>query len=165
MDVWPTHGMENVFRLPRRLVLVDQENLSGTSPRNLDSVLVRDLAHATVVAVGRRPGDTIVVAANHRWTNDARPVWRGADCRPAGGRDGADEALCQLATDDLLGRFTQLWIVSGDHMFADPARRARRLGLHVTVMSRRRSLARQLRLSADSVKLFSWAMPHPPVAA
>ena len=140
----------------RRLVLVDQENLCGGPPKKLPEAGVRLLAAATQGVVGRRRGDHVIVAANPAWRKPITDSWSDADHRFRGGPDGADIELCEQATTEMLQRFVELWIVSGDRRLAQPALAARRMGLHVTVVSRPDSLAHDLRLAATRVLPFKW---------
>jgi hypothetical protein len=144
-----------------RLVLVDIENMAGCSPRELTTDQIANLVRATRRAVGRFAGDVVLVACNPAWLFAVRRSWPEAIHRAAGGPDGADIALCQAATPAVLRRFSSLCVVSGDGRLACPARRARSLGLRVTVISRRRSLSRGLRDVAHRVLRFDWHATAP----
>lgn len=137
----------------RRLVLVDLENLSGVSPRWLSRSDIEALAASTRRLVSMRTGNDVIVATNPAWRRPVERVWSGADLRFRGGPDGADIALCSAATDDRLRAARELWILSGDGRFAEPARRARRLGLRIVVTCLNGSLARKLKREAHAVQV------------
>lgn len=139
-----------------RLVLVDIENMAGCSPRDLTLEQIANLVGATRKAVGAFAGDVVLVACNPAWLFAVKRSWPEAVHRAAGGPDGADIALCQAATPTVLRRFSSLCVVSGDGRLAGPAHQARKLGLSVTVISRRRSLSRRLRDVAHRVLRFNW---------
>jgi len=68
------------------------------------------------------------------------------------GPDGADLALLDvLRHENVATRFTQVAIGSGDHLFAEEAARLAAQGVWVTVVSRQRSLSRQLALAVREV--------------
>jgi hypothetical protein len=56
-----------------------------------------------------------------------------------------------LRHENIAERFTQVAIGSGDHLFAEEAARLAAQGVWVTVVSRPRSLSRQLELAAREV--------------
>ncbi len=143
----------------RRLVLVDIENLSGRSPRLMSAEHIADLITQARRSTSPTADDVVLVACNPAWRFSVRGAWPDAMHRSAGGPDGADLALCDAATSSVLVRFEALWIVSGDGRLAEPARRARDMGLPVTVLSRRRSLSMSLRRVADRVVGFHWRPP------
>lgn len=141
----------------RRYVLCDIENLTNGAKASRDEVrqlwetLTRQEPRITPhdhVVVGSARG----VARKYRPTlNDANITWvLGADAP-----DAADHALL-AATDvrHLARHYDELLILSGDHAFADLARRARAAGLTVHVVTtqhpqQRLTLSRDLAAAAN----------------
>ena len=71
------------------------------------------------------------------------------------GANGADEALLEaLSAREITSRFSEVVIGSGDHIFTDVGAWLSRKGLKVTVVSRRGSLARSLKMVAGRVIYF-----------
>lgn len=121
----------------RRYVLLDIENLTlgaAWSPGSVAEVwrVLREQAP------GIAPHDHVVVGAGRGFARRYRAAIQGPNVRwvvGANGPDGADRAL--LAAVDLYAvarAYDELVIGSGDHAFADVARRARALGLTVQVI-------------------------------
>ena len=121
----------------RRYVLLDIENTTQGAARS-----AADVAEVWRVlreqAPGIAPHDHVVVGAGRGFARRYRAAIQGPNVRwvvGANGPDGADRAL--LAAIDLYAvarRYDELVIASGDHAFADVARRARALGLSVQVI-------------------------------
>jgi hypothetical protein len=143
---------------PRRLHLIDAENLIGSCQPTYDEVMVCRERYAQLV----RPGawDQCVVASSHRaapavgfgWP-DARRLWRS-------GQDGADLALLDvLENENVCARYDRLVLASGDGIFAEAVSRVGAKGLHVTVVANRRSLARRLLMAASSFIDFEAPLP------
>ena len=121
----------------RRYVLLDIENLTLGAARSAAAVaeVWRVLREQ---APGIAPHDHVVVGAGRGFARRYRAAIQGPNVRwvvGADGPDGADRAL--LAAIDLFAvarEYDELVIGSGDHVFADVARRARALGLTVQVI-------------------------------
>lgn len=122
----------------RRYFLVDIENLThGAKGTRSDAAKLWDVL--TQQAPGIAPLDHVVIGAARNVVRKYRATITGANIKwvtGANAPDGADRAL--LAAIDLyrVARdFEELVIVSGDHAFADVARRAQKLGLTVHVVT------------------------------
>lgn len=156
-------GGEELRRLPsRKFVLLDLENLlfGKHDLRIPDQIAARPNAqNVLALAQARRPTDMVVVGCNPKLAFVARDLFPTARIVTAGGKDGADVALLN-AVDlaHLRGRFSELCIVSGDHIFAPLARDARRNGLGVRVVGPKHGLSSDLRVCADTALL----LPEPP---
>jgi hypothetical protein len=155
----------------RRYVLVDIENPTGGA-----RVSCEQAAMLWAVLAQQAPGittrDHVVVGAARMVVRKYRAAIDGPNVKwvvAADVPDGADRAL--LAAVDLrrvARNFDELVIVSGDHAFADLARRAKALGLSVHVVTaeqhgwRRSSLSRELSAVADTRSLVRFAprTPH-----
>lgn len=142
----------------RRYILFDVEN-----PTCGAKATCEELAEFWAILKQQAPGvvahDHVVVGASRSVVRKYRGVIHGANVRwvvGADAPDGADRAL--LAAIDLrrVARdYDELVIVSGDHVFADLARRAKMLGLTVQVVSaqhpdQRSMLSRELAAAADT---------------
>lgn len=121
----------------RRYVLVDIENL--TDGAKATRAEVQGLwAVLREQAPGISPRDHVVIGAGRGVARRYEPLIQGENVRWVVGDqavDGADEAL--LAAVDLHAvarQYDELVIASGDHVFADLARRATALGLTVQVV-------------------------------
>lgn len=139
-------------RSQRTLHLVDVENLEGCAEfSELDAAAT---AAAYMAAVQVRVGDVIIIASSHHsaaaawygWPHNARRLVRS-------GVDGADRALLEvLAKEHVQDRFARVVIGSGDHIFAVPARALVAQGVAVTVVTRGRSLARELAVAVSDIR-------------
>lgn len=164
IDAWPTPDeapTSPVGSRARRYVLLDIENLTRGARATPEQV-----AALWGTMRGQAPGiaarDHVVVGAARAVVRKYRPVIHGANVKwvvGADAPDGADHAL--LAAIDLrrVARdFDELVIVSGDHAFADLARRAKSRGLTVHVVTTeqpgpRAALSRDLATVADTRSL------------
>lgn len=141
----------------RRYVLVDVENPTCGAKATTGQVAAFWTVFTQQVP-GVAPNDHVVVGAGRGVARRYRAAIHGANVKWVVGADtpdGADRAL--LAAIDLrrVARdFDELVIVSGDHAFADLARRARGLGLTVQVVTaehpeQRSMLSRELAAAAN----------------
>jgi hypothetical protein len=135
----------------RTSILLDTENLHGGTDATPADVAKLVEAVLNMTRVPRATPFTLgascqsMLLANGYAAPGARLVWLP-------GRDGADKALLNvLDGEDLWRRFATIVIGSGDGIFAPAARRLRLHGVHVTVVSRRESLSRDLARAASSI--------------
>jgi hypothetical protein len=78
---------------------------------------------------------------------------------PRSGPDGADHALLDvLSGENIVDRFPHVVLVSGDGIFSEPIAEIGREGVRTTIVARRRSLSRRLRMAAHEVLY----LPDPP---
>lgn len=135
----------------RKVVLVDLENmLFGQHETPLEVVEHRS-AQILSLAEARRPTDQVIVGCNPQLAFIARELFPNARLVTGTGKDGADLAL--LATVDpehIAQRFSELCIVSGDHVFSVLAHDARIAGLGVRVVAPHAGLSTSLRLQANT---------------
>ena len=142
----------------RRYVLVDVENPTRGARATAQEVAAF-WAILKQQAPGIAPHDHVVVGAARAVVRKYRAAICGANVKwvvGADAPDGADRAL--LAAIDLhrvAQAFDELVIVSGDHAFADLARRAKSHGLTVHVVTtehpeQRSMLSRELATVADT---------------
>jgi hypothetical protein len=155
-DTNPQHAGERRRFPARRLHLVDIENLAGDSRPSLSQVRQALGLYADRLAFGAM--DQVEVASSHRTLLNAALGWPHAHYRIRSGPDGADLALLDvLRHENVATRFTHVAIGSGDHLFAEAAAHLAAQGVWVTVVSRQRSLSRQLALAAREVVLLDAA--------
>lgn|GEM_PF-831706 len=142
----------------RRYVLLDIENPTRGAKATCEEVAVfwNILKQQ---APGIAPHDHVVVGASRLVVRKYRAAIHGTNVKwvvGADAPDGADRAL--LAAIDLRRvafQYDELVIVSGDHAFADLARRAKRADLSVQVVTtehpeQRSMLSRELAAAADT---------------
>lgn len=134
----------------RVLHLIDIENLVGTPLPAVGEVRETRVRYGDRVGIGH--ADLVVIACNHKALLSVALGWPGARYRVRSGPDGADLELIDVIEHERVAeRFARVVIGSGDGRFADSTARLEQLGCPVTVVSRRRSLARRLRLAASDL--------------
>lgn len=142
----------------RRYILFDVENPTCGAKATCEE-LAEFWGILTQQAPGIAPRDHVVVGASRSVVRKYRAAIHGPNIKwvvGANAADGADRAL--LAAIDLrrvAREYDELVIVSGDWRFADLARRARRAGLSVQVVTaehpeQRSMLSRELAAAADT---------------
>lgn len=157
----------------RRYVLWDVENSTHGAKATVDQ-LVELWGRLRAQAPRISPHDHVVVGAARRVVRKYRAAIHEPNVRwvvGADAPDGADRAL--LAAIDLhrVARdYDQLVIISGDHAFADLARRAKQHGLTVHVVTiehpeQRTTLSRELAAAADTRTVIRPQPPQPVAAA
>lgn len=134
----------------RTLHLVDIENLAGTGlPAEWEVAVIRQ---AYALRVGVAEADQVVIGCNHHALASAGFGWPGARYLVRSGPNGADiELLGVISAENVAARFTHIVIGSGDGAFTSAVAGLAAAGPEVTVVSRRTSLARTLRLAAQHV--------------
>jgi hypothetical protein len=139
------------YRYPaRRLHLIDIENLAGAALPTLGQVRQTLGLYTSCLAFGAM--DQVEVGSSHLALLNAALGWPNAHYRIQSGPDGADLALLDvLRHEHVAGRFTQVAIGSGDHLFAEEAASLAAQGVWVTVISRRRGLSPWLAEAAREV--------------
>jgi hypothetical protein len=140
----------------RTLHLVDLDNLVG-GPRHAD--LVDDVIGQYAGLAGIKAGDHLVVGADASLAGSAAfrvPV--GTRFLVGRGPDGADRRLLEAATAEHISRrYGRLVVGSGDHAFEGLLRSVSGYGIPVMVIARAMSMARCVRLAADSYRLLRTA--------
>ncbi|MBG0830366.1 NYN domain-containing protein [Planomonospora sp. ID67723] len=134
----------------RSVHLLDVENLVGAPrPATSDVVTMMDHYRKRVPASGM---DQYVAAVNHGALVTVGLALAGIQILVRSGRDGADEALCEVIRfDHLDDRFERVIIGSGDGIFTELADWLRRRGVQVVVVSRPDALSYRLRRTAGQV--------------
>lgn len=138
-------------RGPRRLVIVDVENVAGGALRTpaMATWARRVVDRAASVA----PGEQVIVGVG---TKDglfhAKRAWPKARVVVRLGQDGADRALLEvLGSESVADRFGALSIVSGDGIFAEAASALSGQGVDVTAFGWSEGMSKRLRLAAERV--------------
>jgi hypothetical protein len=132
------------WRFPTRaLHVVDIENLAGAAVPTLELVTEVQDRYLSCLAFGA--DDQVVLAASHLGLLNAGLGWPHARYRVRSGKDGADlELIDVLEHENVAARFSHVVIGSGDGMFGHAAQGLADRGVHITVVSRRGSLAHNL---------------------
>lgn len=134
----------------RKLVFVDIENYAGAPV--LDQKQVAEVRGSLTELIGITPSDLVVVATSHtsNFVN-AQMAWRGPRHVGKWGHDGADLALIETMKQYDLATFSEVYVVTGDGIFADAVDEIAAAGNIVTVVSRIGALSRKLKNVAPRV--------------
>jgi len=140
------------FFVDRKIYLTDIENVVGGIPKSREQVAWAEEALAQTIAP--RPGDQLVIGVSHASLLAAGTGWVGPRrvLKPRSGPDGADHALLDvLREENITARFPHVVLVSGDGIFSESIAAIGRVGVRTTVVARRGSLSRRLRIAAHEV--------------
>ena len=134
----------------RKLVFVDIENYAGEPM--LSQEVVGKARESLTGLIGITANDLVVVATSHtaNFVN-AQLAWRGPRHVGKWGHDGADLALIETMGQYDLGSFSEIYVVTGDGIFADAVDEIASAGHIVTVVSRVAALSRKLEKAAPKV--------------
>ena len=134
----------------RKLHLVDIENVTG-SPRPSRTQI--EAFRSTYDQLGlMQDGDLMIVACNHGAAIEVMQAWSEPRLLIRSGTDGADLALLGvIANENVVARFGEVVVSSGDGIFAEEIARLSSAGLVTAVVSRVQSLATRLMLAASRV--------------
>ena len=129
----------------RAAAYIDIENLCGTAnPTRFECEQVRELCAEHIDLQ-----QTMVIGAcSHFAAATASFAWPAVRWLWRSGKDGADTALLDEIHATEHGRFDRIIIGSGDGIFADTINELAESGVHITVISRQRSLSHHLTDSA-----------------
>ena len=137
-------------RQSRKLVFVDIENYAGAPV--LDQERVAEARGSLTELIGIMSSDLVVVATSHTSNfMNAQIAWRGPRHVGKWGHDGADLALIETMQQYDLAAFSEIYVVTGDGIFADTVDEIAAAGHIVTVVSRIGSLSKRLRDAAPRV--------------
>ncbi len=165
---------ECLIKLPRGgfdwLHFLDYDNLHGTGCPSITQI---DRVYDAYQDVGIGGSDLIFGACNHNPSRNnlvrvrtawhLLELWAPARIRLTTGVDGADYALLKnifgfLRIGNVAGRFTDVVIGSGDHIFDLAALQLRKAGLRVhLVVASPQTLSRDLARAADGC---IWVLPE-----
>lgn len=158
---WGEPVEEFIVSLPtrkRRYFLVDIEN-----PTHGAKATCQDVAEFWSIVKRQAPGiaphDHVVVGASRMVVRKYRAAINGSNVKWVVGADAADAAdralLAAINLRAVARDYNELVIISGDHTFADLARRAKKAGLTVQVVTaehpdQRTMLSRELAAAANT---------------
>jgi len=135
----------------RRLVAVDIENVVGGAVISAQSVL---WARRTIEgAIPPRYGDIVVLGTSHLGLLNVGCNWPAVRYVVRSGANGADLALLEVLQENVVNRFDEVILVSGDGIFAEAVASLCSQTVRVTVAAKRTSLSRRLHLAAAEVVL------------
>lgn len=163
LDFYRTHAATKQDPLPfkqpeptdisiRRYGLVDIENLT-CGARATNEELIRLWKFLYHEHLRLRPSDHVVIGSSRGVARKYKPAIGTQDVRWVLGDNAPDAAdaalLCAVNLHQVVRRYDELIIISGDHAFAGLARRARQMGLRVRTVTARQpgqgsTLAREL---------------------
>lgn len=132
-----------------RLILIDIENYNGGP---ITSRTQSRWCHRTLLNwIKPRVEDLIVLAADKTTVTNLHGDW-GANRILAGhGENGADLRLLEVLGENVVDRFEEIVLVSGDHIFTERVSALAGDGVPTTVYSHARSLSLRLALAAGTV--------------
>lgn len=131
------------------LIMVDIENQVGASELTAENVV------EVKTALDLLEGASVmhVVACSHHNAKAVMFNWPKARIILKSGKDGADLALIDVATDERVGkRFDRVVIASGDGIFAEVAKDLSNDGVQVCIICGRGALSRNLAHQCSSVR-------------
>lgn len=138
----------------RRLIAVDAENLLGCDPGIASAVCwefaIAGLLHAVSF---RKDADHLVIAVAPDWAFVVMALAPSARLVVRKGPNGADLALCDALEDAafIAGRYSEVVIASGDHIFCRSVRGLADAGVHTTIAGLPTQTSSELTASASSV--------------
>lgn len=141
--------MTNTNSSHHRVVLADVENLLGTANPSVQEVV--EIRQDVLDLLGNIDDTHFEIACSHHAAAavrfgfpEGRHQWRS-------GENGADLALIDvLIHENIIGRFDEVVIASGDGIFAAWAAALAGAGIRCTVISRRDSVSSHLGLAAHT---------------
>ena len=131
------------------LIMVDIENQVGASELTAENVV----EVKTALDLLEGAGVMHVVACSHHNAKAVMFNWPKARIILKSGKDGADLALIEVATDERVGkRFDRVVIASGDGIFAEVAKDLSNDGVQVCIVCGRGALSKNLELQCPNVR-------------
>lgn len=148
----------------RRLFAVDIENIIGCGKVTEDES--REVAHTVEQRYALGNNDHVVVGVSHGKNAFAAKAWHSARLVFQRGKDGADLALKHvLETEKIEERYDEVYVLSGDGIFAEPVSMLKSKGVFVEVVSEASRVSKKLMHSAQAINLFSDKAPNMPAVA
>lgn len=144
---------------PRRLILVDVENFNGGP---VTSIAQSRWCRRTILNwVNPGENDLIVLAADKSTVINLHADWKSDRILVGVGQDGADLRLMDVLDEDIVGRFSEIALVSGDGIFSEKISELSGEGLPTTVYAHASALSKRLAFAA-TVVITSPSSPPPP---
>lgn len=145
----------------RRLFAVDIENIVGCGKVTEEES--REVAHTVEQRYALGSNDHVVVGVSHGKNAFAAKAWHGARLVFQRGKNGADLALKHvLETEKIEERYDEVYVFSGDGIFAEPVSMLKSKGVFVEVVSETSRVSKKLMHSAQVINLFSDKTPSTP---
>jgi NYN domain len=135
---------------PRRIVLVDVENVVGGLSAMRDLAL--SAKEAVEECISARPGDQVVLGVSPAGLLNLACAWTRVRYVMRSGLDGADLVLLDVLGENIADRFAEVVLVSGDGIFTNAVAKLASQGVHTTVVAHRAGLSRRLELAANEVR-------------
>jgi len=144
----------------RTIHLVDVENLCGSGAPA--STYIRRVRDVYDIAAATSSDDLVVIGGSLISTLEAYDAWGSARYVMREGKNGADLALLDVVmSEGVAERFDRVVLGSGDGIFAESVSALGAAGCRVTVVARRASISRRLRMAAADVHLIDLSEPAP----
>lgn len=145
----------------RRLFAVDIENIVGCGKVTEEES--REVAHTVEQRYMLGSNDHVVVGVSHGKNAFAAKAWHGARLVFQRGKNGADLALRHvLESEKIEERYDEVYVFSGDGIFAEPVFMLKSKGVYVEVVSEISRVSKRLLHSAQVINLFSDETPSTP---
>ena len=136
----------------RKLFIIDIENYCGKPVLTEQDVAAA--REGIAKEFGLTPSDLVVIGTSHTSNlMSAGFAWRGARQVIMHGHNGADEALLKAVEDYKIDSFAEVYVMSGDGIFANLVTRLSNSGIAVTVASIQRCLSRKLNAVTPQVRI------------
>lgn len=134
----------------RRLVLIDIENIIGGAAMTKGRAQWgRQMIESLT---GISPDEQVIIGSCREGFINVKTVWESARVVVRSGTDAADLALIDVMdNEDLASRYSEILLISGDHIFTDSVRALAGGGTPVTIASWRSGLSAQLVVAATNI--------------
>lgn len=134
----------------RRLVVIDIENIIG------GAAMTKGRAewgrHMIESLTDISPDEQVIIGSCREGFINVKTAWENARVVVRGGTDAADLALIDVMdNEDLASRYSEILLISGDHIFTDSVRALTGTGTPVTIASWRSGLSAQLVAAASNI--------------
>lgn len=133
----------------RRVILIDIENFNGGPISS--SAQAHWCRRVIENWVRLEPGEQVIIASDVTGVIDIQLAWGGARILAGRSKDGADLRLLEVMDEDLPARFSEMVLISGDHIYADKVSALAEVGLPTHVFAHSAVLSKRLNLAATTV--------------
>lgn len=160
--IFMKHEKNTNERLHNRLIIIDIECYNGGP---VTSAAQAQWCHRTLLNwVTPSEDDLIILATDISTVTNLHSMWGSHRILVGRGKDGADLRLLEVLEEDVAGRFKEVSLVSGDHIFAEKISQLAGEGIPTTVYCHESSLSKRLAFAATTV-ITSPSHPTPPPMA
>ena len=155
------HAKNASGTLHDRLIIIDIECYNGGP---VTSIPQSQWCHRTLLNwLHPNADDLIILAADASTVTNLHSTWGSYRILAGRGKDGADLRLLEVLEENVPGRFAEVALVSGDHIFAEKISQLAGDGIPTTVYCHETSLSKRLAFAATTV-ITSPSHPTPPPA-